>query len=146
MPRGATTLYPVWLPRNDTKYTVEYYKHRGDGTVVLDSTIEYVGMTDTLAKAGLVSTGIIDGVPADDVNRFGITFYQLADTVTDKDGKVYNAIASLNINADGTTVLKLYYEAQMIDYKVQWFKFTATRPSCLPRRRRIRVWSMARSR
>lgn len=43
MPRGATTLYPVWLPRSDTKYTVEYYKHRGDGTVVLDSTVEYVG-------------------------------------------------------------------------------------------------------
>ena len=124
MPTGATTLYPVWLPRNDTKYTVEYYKHRGDGTVVLDATVEYFGMTDTLAIAGIGATGTIDGVPADDVNRYGTTFYQLSNTVTDRFGTVYNAILKLNINADGSTVLKLYYEAQEIDYKVQWIKFT----------------------
>lgn len=84
----VVTLYAVWIANGDTVYNVEYYKQKSDGTFsdIADEVLTFTGETDTMAYAHL-----------NQYDRF------IFDDENEKN------ILNGNIEADGTLVLKVYY-------------------------------------
>ena len=83
---GPHTLYAHWEARKDTKYTVEHYQEKLDGTYELKETEKLTGTTDTTVNA-----------VAKEYDHF--TY----------DETVKGTKASGTVTGDGKLVLKLYY-------------------------------------
>ncbi|MBR3255400.1 MAG: InlB B-repeat-containing protein [Clostridia bacterium] len=90
---GAVTVYAKWEAKKDTKYTVEHYKENTDGEYELVLTDELTADTDSVVTA----------TPHD------FPGYVENTTIEDR-------IPTGTVTADGTLVLKLYYDRK--DYTV----------------------------
>ncbi|MCR5582784.1 MAG: InlB B-repeat-containing protein [Eggerthellaceae bacterium] len=104
-------VYAVWIPRDDTKYVVYHVRVKSNGE--LDSPVRYMatenlqGTSDTLATA-VAKT--FDGYTFDSAYVFNAKF-----------GTNWQA----NIEADGSTVLYLYYQANVVNYTVYTYRVGA---------------------
>ena len=99
---GTTTYYAKWTPRDDTKYTVEYYYQNEDGTYPETATdkTERTGTTET-------EVAVTDEDKTPDTTNY--PNYVLDNSKED----AYTG----TVKADGTLVLKVYFKAQ---YKVTY--------------------------
>lgn len=88
-----------WEARTDTPYTVEHYLENLDGSYALDTTEPLKGTTDTTVTAAAKSYD-------------NFTY----------DSTVPDTVASGNIAADGSLVLKLFYTRNTYDYTVRHIK------------------------
>ena len=88
-----------WEARTDTPYTVEHYLENLDGRYALDTTEPLKGTTDTTVTAAAKSYD-------------NFTY----------DSTVPDTVASGNIAADGSLVLKLFYTRNTYDYTVRHIK------------------------
>ena len=88
-----------WEARTDTPYTVEHYLENLDGSYALDTTEPLKGTTDTTVTAAAKSYD-------------NFTY----------DSTVPGTVASGNIAADGSLVLKLFYTRNTYDYTVRHIK------------------------
>ena len=88
-----------WEARTDTPYTVEHYLENLDGNYALDTTEHLKGTTDTTVTAAAKSYD-------------NFTY----------DSTVPDTVASGNIAADGSLVLKLFYTRNTYDYTVRHIK------------------------
>ena len=88
-----------WEARTDTPYTVEHYLENFDGSYALDTTEPLKGTTDTTVTAAAKSYD-------------NFTY----------DSTVPDTVASGNIAADGSLVLKLFYTRNTYDYTVRHIK------------------------
>lgn len=88
-----------WEARTDTPYTVEHYLENLDGSYALDTTEHLKGTTDTTVTAAAKSYD-------------NFTY----------DSTVPDTVASGNIAADGSLVLKLFYTRNTYDYTVRHIK------------------------
>lgn len=88
-----------WEARTDTPYTVEHYLENLDGNYALDTTEPLKGTTDTTVTAAAKSYD-------------NFTY----------DSTVPDTVASGNIAADGSLVLKLFYTRNTYDYTVRHIK------------------------
>lgn len=88
-----------WEARTDTPYTVEHYLENLDGSYALDTTETLKGTTDTTVTAAAKSYD-------------NFTY----------DSTVPDTVASGNIAADGSLVLKLFYTRNTYDYTVRHIK------------------------
>lgn len=107
---GNTVTF-TYTPRTDTSYAVEYYRV-GETTPV--GTLTYTGTTDTTATAVDILTDFSDTSLAAESIRNDLDGYKL-------DIAEAGSVPSASIKGDGTTVLKLYYEAGMEEYTIQYF-------------------------
>ena len=82
------TVNAIYTANNDTKYTVEYYVEKLDGSYELYSSEEKQGTTDTTATAEAIA-----------INHYVAS----------------EASVSGNIAGDGSLVLKLYYNLELVD-------------------------------
>ena len=96
---GWTNLVANWEARTDTPYTVEHYLENLDGNYALDTTEHLKGTTDTTVTAAAKSYD-------------NFTY----------DSTVPDTVASGNIAADGSLVLKLFYTRNTYDYTVRHIK------------------------
>ena len=96
---GWTNLVANWEARTDTPYTVEHYLENLDGSYALDTTEPLKGTTDTTVTAAAKSYD-------------NFTY----------DSTVPGTVASGNIAADGSLVLKLFYTRNTYDYTVRHIK------------------------
>ena len=96
---GWTNLVANWEARTDTPYTVEHYLENLDGSYALDTTEPLKGTTDTTVTAAAKSYD-------------NFTY----------DSTVPDTVASGNIAADGSLVLKLFYTRNTYDYTVRHIK------------------------
>lgn len=96
---GWTNLVANWEARTDTPYTVEHYLENLDGNYALDTTEPLKGTTDTTVTAAAKSYD-------------NFTY----------DSTVPDTVASGNIAADGSLVLKLFYTRNTYDYTVRHIK------------------------
>lgn len=96
---GWTNLVANWEARTDTPYTVEHYLENLDGNYALDTTEHLKGTTDTTVTAAAKSYD-------------NFTY----------DSTVPGTVASGNIAADGSLVLKLFYTRNTYDYTVRHIK------------------------
>ena len=96
---GWTNLVANWEARTDTPYTVEHYLENFDGNYALDTTEHLKGTTDTTVTAAAKSYD-------------NFTY----------DSTVPDTVASGNIAADGSLVLKLFYTRNTYDYTVRHIK------------------------
>lgn len=104
------TISGSWTPRTDTPYTVEYYqKNVDDDGYTLTETEHCIGTTDTMAI-----------VPEKTHSGFTMT----PASVT--------AASSTNIDGDGSTVLKLYYDRNVNTVTYTYTGETDTTPPALP--------------
>ena len=89
---GTVTLYAVWNANGDTRYTVEHYKQKADGTWgdTPDETESLTGKTDTVVNVTPKSYA-------------GYAF----------DSKIKGTVISGIIAGDGSLVLKAYYRMQV---------------------------------
>ena len=88
MPDGPVAIIGAWVTRTDTPYTVEYYQQNvDDDNYTLADTAHCTGTTDTMATAP-------------EKNYAGFTMTPASVT----------ASTTNNIDGDGTTLLKLYYD------------------------------------
>ena len=83
----GVTVYAHWIPRDDTKYTVEHYQQKLNGTYALYETEYLEGTTDALTNAA-------------------------AQSYTGFQNKNYSQKA---IAPDGSTVIKIYYTREKYD-------------------------------
>lgn len=90
---GDKTVYAKWEPKGDTEYKVEHYKETSDGNYELATTEELTGETDSTVTA----------TPKE------FTGYKENTTHSSR-------ISSGTVTADGSLVLKLYYDKE--EYKV----------------------------
>lgn len=83
---GAITLYARWTPRTDVTYKVEHYQQQSDGTYLL------------------VDINTLQGTTGEQVSAIAKVYqgYKLDNTVK-------GTLASGEVQADGSLVLKLYY-------------------------------------
>ena len=88
-----------WEARTDTPYTVEHYLENLGGSYALDTTEPLKGTTDTTVTAAAKSYD-------------NFTY----------DSTVPDTVASGNIAADGSLVLKLFYTRNTYDYTVRHIK------------------------
>ena len=88
-----------WEARTDTPYTVEHYLENLNGSYALDTTEPLKGTTDTTVTAAAKSYD-------------NFTY----------DSTVPDTVASGNIAADGSLVLKLFYTRNTYDYTVRHIK------------------------
>jgi len=88
-----------WEARTDTPYTVEHYLENLNGSYALDTTEPLKGTTDTTVTAAAKSYD-------------NFTY----------DSTVPGTVASGNIAADGSLVLKLFYTRNTYDYTVRHIK------------------------
>lgn len=101
---GSNDLYAQWAPNTDTKYTVEFYYQKDDGSY-----------PSTASKTEL-RTGTTDATVS-------VTD---ADKADKEDGKyVYDTTAanveSGTVTADGSLVLKLYFKLNQADVTVNYY-------------------------
>lgn len=101
---GSNDLYAQWAPNTDTKYTVEFYYQKDDGSYpsTASKTEPHTGTTDTIVS-------VTDADKADKEN-----------------GKyVYDTTAanveSGTVAADGSLVLKLYFKLNQADVTVNYY-------------------------
>ena len=96
---GGVVFTAQWEARTDTPYTVEHYLENLDGSYALDTTEPLKGTTDTTVTAAAKSYD-------------NFTY----------DSTVPDTVASGNIAADGSLVLKLFYTRNTYDYTVRHIK------------------------
>jgi len=110
MPDNPVTISGSWTPRTDTTYTVEYYQQNiNDDNYELADTEHCTGTTDTMAI-----------FPEKSYPGFTMT----PDSVT--------ASTSTNIDGDGTTLLKLYYDRNVNTVTYTYSGETDVTPPALP--------------
>ena len=98
IPKGSTsnlTLYAQWIANSNTPYKVEHYEQDLSGHYTLFETDNLTGTTDT----------IVNAIPK--VYQ-GFTF----------NSEVSGTLISGNVNADGTLILKLYYQRNSYDLSI----------------------------
>ena len=95
-----------WEPKTDTKYEVQHYIEKLDGTYELNDTEELKGTTDTIVNAKSAKEN--DNL-AQKYNGFTI---DLTNT---------NTIQKGNIKPDGSLVLKLYYTRNSYNYTIKYY-------------------------
>ena len=139
MSTASGTLHAVWVPTNDTAYTVDVYKVRGDGTMVLVGTQTYADGTadepvhpaQTKAEDGTYSyDGSLHQAKAEDgTSKFALDGYAWAapgDKFAVLDDVTTLAFADMPtqtqattvIAADGSTHLAFIFQAQKVTYYV----------------------------
>ena len=96
---GGVIFTAQWEARTDTPYTVEHYLENLNGSYALDTTEPLKGTTDTTVTAAAKSYD-------------NFTY----------DSTVPDTVASGNIAADGSLVLKLFYTRNTYDYTVRHIK------------------------
>ena len=97
--KGGVIFTAQWEARTDTPYTVEHYLENLNGSYALDTTEPLKGTTDTTVTAAAKSYD-------------NFTY----------DSTVPDTVASGNIAADGSLVLKLFYTRNTYDYTVRHIK------------------------
>ena len=89
-------VYAIWTPNTDTPYTVEYYYQNEDGSypdTASESNTDRTGTTDT-------TVSVTDNDKADKTFNGNTLVFDSSNT---------NNVLSANLNGDGSTVLKLYF-------------------------------------
>ena len=100
---GENVLYAIWQANTNTKYTVEFYYEKTDGSYELKHSDKREGITDTTAS-------VTD------------------DDKADKEGGKYvfdksnaNNVLSGVVTGDGTLVLKLYFKLNTASYTIHHY-------------------------
>ena len=91
----------MWRARNDSVYTVEHYCITGDGTLKEVITSSFTGITDDPATAVALGAG---------TNSAFVGYAYSAGYSAVIGGQTLSEILSGTVLADGSLVLKLYYE------------------------------------
>ena len=89
-------VYAIWTANTDTPYTVEYYYQNADGTYLDTASVsntDRTGTTDT-------TVSVTDNDKADKTVNGNTLVFDSSNT---------NNVLSANLNGDGSTVLKLYF-------------------------------------
>ena len=107
-PAGTTTYYAKWIPRDDTKYNVEYYYQKDDGTYPIAT--ELLG-TDIILRKGTTDTEA-------NVTEQDKTPKKVAEKTYVFDSENKNNVLSGNIAGNGSLILKVYFKQQFtVTYK-----------------------------
>ena len=100
---GANVLYAIWQANTNTKYTVEFYYKKTDGSYELKHSDKREGITDTTAS-------VTDDDKAD---KEGGKYVFEADNANNV---LYGSIAG-----EGTLVLKLYFKLNTASYTIHHY-------------------------
>ena len=100
---GANVLYAIWQANTNTKYTVEFYYEKTDGSYELKHSDKREGITDTTAS-------VTDDDKAD---KEGGKYVFEADNANNV---LYGSIAG-----EGTLVLKLYFKLNTASYTIHHY-------------------------
>lgn len=118
-----TTYTAGWTPKNDTKYTVEYYVQNlsDDGYSLYDTDWNPVnsnGTTDTLVVVSDYSNREITGFTYNEDKTAAYSREKEAGTVLE------SSLDSATIKGDGSLVIKLYYDRN--SYTVRFLNYDGT--------------------
>lgn len=118
-----TTYTAGWTPKNDTKYTVEYYVQNlsDDGYSLYDTDWNPVtsnGTTDTLVVVSDYSNREITGFTYNEDKTAAYSREEEAGTVLE------SSLDSATIKGDGSLVIKLYYDRN--SYTVRFLNYDGT--------------------
>lgn len=118
-----TTYTAEWTPKNDTKYTVEYYVQNlsDDGYSLYDTDWNPVtsnGTTDTLVVVSDFSNREITGFTYNEDKTAAYSREKEAGTVLE------SSLDSATIKGDGSLVIKLYYDRN--SYTVRFLNYDGT--------------------
>jgi uncharacterized repeat protein (TIGR02543 family) len=118
-----TTYTAEWTPKNDTKYTVEYYVQNlsDDGYSLYDTDWNPVtsnGTTDTLVVVSDYSNREITGFTYNEDKTAAYSREKEAGTVLE------SSLDSATIKGDGSLVIKLYYDRN--SYTVRFLNYDGT--------------------
>lgn len=118
-----TTYTAEWTPKNDTKYTVEYYVQNlsDDGYSLYDTDWNPVtsnGTTDTLVVVSDYSNREITGFTYNEDKTAAYSREKEAGTVLE------SSLDSATIKGDGSLVIKLYYDRN--SYTVRFLDYDGT--------------------